>query len=267
MSGLGLLVSLALLFEVGEPFERAGRENAHSSVLEVVARHQSDTDRLDHFLARVRGVANHEMPENGLLALKNFGLDNWANRYRRIKLPLSPRPQCGIHYVDGVAFPNVSGFERHWNNLSNEMGFNVGRGGVAAVDEWHNASPAAAQDVLDLKDTWVKVASGLNVCGLSRQFERGLALPYRYNKHANTEGAQNRGEFGPIRRFFGSFRRALGRDGGSPLSAQIGGVVILSVIAGIFAQLGIGSVGRRRWCSLVASVCLLLILGLWVLGG
>gem|GEM_PF-3588172 len=78
--------------------------------------------------------------------------------------------------------------------------------------------------------------------------ERAVRLPNRDDKAEYGSQTENGSDDRRYRCKMGFIRCFFRSDGGAPLGAQVGGIVILSAIAGVGIALGVGPVGRfRRW--------------------
>lgn len=91
-------------------------------------------------------------------------------------------------------------------------------------------------------DPW----SRLSFIGATAQFERSLSLPQRPDNSGKAESAKDRCDYRPVSGSPSLFRCFLSSDGGAPLSAQIGGVVTLGLVAGVGIVSSIWGIGIRR---------------------
>lgn len=99
------------------------------------------------------------------------------------------------------------------------------------------------------------IRSQLLFSGIAGYAVGNTTLVYRYKKSPDSESAQQRCDNRPITGSPSLMRCFLSSYGGAPLSAQIGSVVALGVIAGVGIIAGIWDERRYyRWCCWLASI-------------
>lgn len=97
-----------------------------------------------------------------------------------------------------------------------------------------------------------------DLIGRPRLLQGVLRLPERKEDQGNTNEREKRAKTADQVGLMRGVRSFFRRDGGAPLSAQIGGVVVFSLVTGIGIVVGIGRIVRRRlsgWVFLFGGLC------------